>query len=86
MSYAIGSSRRKSVKENALVRLYGNRRSCQSSVVFRAVCSQLDTPLQEIALVRMGADSKQPPELRRNYKHVVDCCMRIVKEEGVAVS
>lgn len=36
----------------------------------------------EVALVRMGADAKSPPELRRNYKNVVDCLVRIYKEEG----
>ena len=38
----------------------------------------------EVALVRMGADAKSPPELRRNYKNVLDCLVRIVKEEGPA--
>ena len=36
----------------------------------------------EVALARMGADAKSPPELRRNYKNVLDCPVRIVKEEG----
>mmetsp|Transcript_2300 Transcript_2300/g.3203 ORF Transcript_2300/g.3203 Transcript_2300/m.3203 type:complete len:306 (+) Transcript_2300:94-1011(+) len=36
----------------------------------------------ELSLVRMSADSKLPPEQRRNYKNVVDCCTRIFNEEG----
>eukprot|EP00282_Hemiselmis_andersenii_P047466 CAMPEP_0172089180 /NCGR_PEP_ID=MMETSP1043-20130122/23653_1 /TAXON_ID=464988 /ORGANISM="Hemiselmis andersenii, Strain CCMP441" /LENGTH=350 /DNA_ID=CAMNT_0012751581 /DNA_START=2243 /DNA_END=3296 /DNA_ORIENTATION=- len=36
------------------------------------------------ALVRMGADSKLPEAEKRNYKNVVDCCLRIAREEGVA--
>ena len=36
----------------------------------------------QVALVRMGADAKSPPELRRNYKNVIDCLVRIFKEEG----
>ena len=38
----------------------------------------------EVCLVRMSADSKLPPDERRNYKHVVDALQRIAKEEGVA--
>lgn len=37
----------------------------------------------ELSMVRMGADAKSPPELRRNYKNVVDCLIRVVQEEGV---
>ena len=36
----------------------------------------------ELALVRMSADSKAPPEIRRNYTSVIDCIRRIWKEEG----
>lgn len=32
----------------------------------------------------MSNDKNQPPELRRNYKHVLDAATRIVKEEGPA--
>jgi len=38
----------------------------------------------DVALVRMQADGKLPPEQRRNSKHVGDALVRIVKEEGVA--
>lgn len=48
-----------------------------------AIGSFVGTP-SELALVRMSADSSLAPELRRNYKNVVDCCMRIIKEEGIA--
>lgn len=37
----------------------------------------------ELALVRMGADSKLPKEQQRNYKNVFDCILRVTKEEGV---
>eukprot|EP00283_Hemiselmis_rufescens_P011229 CAMPEP_0173435984 /NCGR_PEP_ID=MMETSP1357-20121228/15697_1 /TAXON_ID=77926 /ORGANISM="Hemiselmis rufescens, Strain PCC563" /LENGTH=309 /DNA_ID=CAMNT_0014401029 /DNA_START=46 /DNA_END=975 /DNA_ORIENTATION=- len=48
-----------------------------------AIGSFVGTP-SEIALVRMGADTKLPDAEKRNYKNVVDCCMRIAKEEGVS--
>ncbi|KAH8286329.1 hypothetical protein KR054_007044, partial [Drosophila jambulina] len=37
----------------------------------------------EVALIRMMADKRLPPEERRNYKNVVDAFVRIVKDEGV---
>lgn len=37
----------------------------------------------ELALVRMGADSKLPKAERRGYKNVFDCVSRIGREEGV---
>lgn len=37
----------------------------------------------EVALVRMGADSKLPSHLQRNYKSVFDCIFRMIREEGV---
>ena len=37
----------------------------------------------DVAMVRMQADGKLPPELRRNYKNVFDGLARIVREEGV---
>jgi solute carrier family 25 oxoglutarate transporter 11 len=36
----------------------------------------------EVALVRMGADSKAPLAERRNYKNVADALIRVVREEG----
>lgn len=36
----------------------------------------------ELSLVRMQADSKLPPEQRRNYKNVADALRRVVNEEG----
>lgn len=44
--------------------------------------SFVGTP-SELALVRMSADSKLPVAERRNYNNVVDCVMRIAKDEGV---
>ncbi|KAK4538817.1 hypothetical protein CDCA_CDCA20G4842 [Cyanidium caldarium] len=37
----------------------------------------------EVALVRMMADGRLPPEQRRNYHSVFDALARIVREEGV---
>ena len=44
--------------------------------------SFVGTP-SELALVRMSADSKLPPAEQRAYKNVVDCIVRIAREEGV---
>jgi solute carrier family 25 (mitochondrial oxoglutarate transporter), member 11 len=38
----------------------------------------------EVTLVRMSNDASQKPELRRNYKNVVDAFGRIAREEGAA--
>ena len=39
----------------------------------------------ELALVRMGADGKEPdPAKRRNYKHSIDCVVRVAREEGAS--
>jgi solute carrier family 25 oxoglutarate transporter 11 len=46
-----------------------------------SIGSFVGTP-SELALVRMGADSKLPAAERRGYKNVVDCVLRIQREEG----
>lgn len=46
-----------------------------------AIGSFIGTP-SELALVRLSADSKLPPAERRNYSNVIDCLVRISKEEG----
>lgn len=46
-----------------------------------AIGSFVGTP-SEIALVRMSADSKLPPAERRNYTNVINCLVRITREEG----
>lgn len=38
----------------------------------------------ELSLVRMSADSKLPKAEQRNYKSVLDCILRIGREEGVS--
>lgn len=38
----------------------------------------------ELALVRMGADGKRPPAERRGYTNVINCIVRVAKEEGIA--
>jgi len=37
----------------------------------------------DLSMVRMQADAKSPPELRRNYKNVFDALLRVSREEGV---
>lgn len=37
----------------------------------------------DLSLVRMQADGKAEPHLRRGYKHVFDALFRVCKEEGV---
>ena len=37
----------------------------------------------DLAMVRMQADGRLPPELRRNYRHGGEALMRVVREEGV---
>jgi solute carrier family 25 oxoglutarate transporter 11 len=44
--------------------------------------SFIGTP-SELALVRMSSDSKLPVAERRNYSNVIDCIVRISKEEGI---
>ena len=36
----------------------------------------------DLVMVRMQNDAKQPPHLRRNYKHALDGLFRIIKEDG----
>jgi len=38
----------------------------------------------DVALIRMQADSKLPPEQRRNYKHVGDALMQMWRKEGIS--
>ncbi|KAJ9599444.1 hypothetical protein L9F63_010059 [Diploptera punctata] len=37
----------------------------------------------DVALIRMSADGRLPPEERRNYHHVGDAFYRIITEEGI---
>lgn len=46
-----------------------------------SIGSFVGTP-SELALVRMGADSKLPVAEQRGYKNVIDCILRIQREEG----
>merc|ERR1719461_1104212 len=48
-----------------------------------AIGSFVGTP-SEVGLVRMAADSKLPSNERRNYKNIIDCVTRIMREEGVS--
>ncbi|XP_015517358.2 mitochondrial 2-oxoglutarate/malate carrier protein-like [Neodiprion virginianus] len=47
------------------------------------VCGAFVGTPAEIALVRMSADGRLPPDHRRNYKHVFDAFFRIYKDEGI---
>ncbi len=44
--------------------------------------SFIGTPA-EVALIRMTLDGRLPPAERRNYAHVFDALLRIIREEGV---
>ncbi|XP_068082625.1 mitochondrial 2-oxoglutarate/malate carrier protein-like [Anabrus simplex] len=37
----------------------------------------------DVAMIRMTSDGRLPPSERRNYRHVFDALIRIVREEGV---
>lgn len=37
----------------------------------------------EVALVRMTADGRLPPDQRRNYSNVFNALLRISREEGI---
>lgn len=50
-------------------------------VISGGIGAFVGTP-SELALVRMGADSRLPMEKRRNYKNIFDCLGRIAREEG----
>jgi solute carrier family 25 oxoglutarate transporter 11 len=47
------------------------------------LAAYIGTPA-EVALIRMTADGKLPPNERRGYKNVFNALGRIAKEEGVA--
>lgn len=47
------------------------------------VCGAFVGTPAEVALIRMTADGRLPPNERRNYKHVVDALFRIYREEGL---
>ncbi|XP_050439178.1 mitochondrial 2-oxoglutarate/malate carrier protein-like [Adelges cooleyi] len=48
-----------------------------------AFAAMISTPA-DVAVVRMTADGRLPPDQRRNYKHVFDALSRIGKDEGIA--
>jgi solute carrier family 25 oxoglutarate transporter 11 len=52
--------------------------------LFAGACAALVGNPAEVALVRMTADGKAPPEQRRNYKNVFDALIRVSREDGVA--
>lgn len=47
-----------------------------------AIAVTIGTPC-DVTLIRMQADSMKPEAERRNYKHVGDALVRVIKEEGV---
>jgi len=51
--------------------------------VASGACAAVISCPAEVSLVRMSNDSALPPELRRNYKSVVDAAVRIAREEGI---
>lgn len=52
-----------------------------SGLLAGATASFCGNPV-EVALVRMQADGRLPPEKKRNYKNAIDALFRIAKEEG----
>lgn len=53
-----------------------------SSLFAGAVGATIGNP-GDLVMVRMQADGKLPPELRRNYSHVFNAIFRITNEEGL---
>jgi len=53
-----------------------------NSIICGAIGAAIGNPA-DLCLIRMQADSRLPPEQRRNYKNVVDAVSRTVKEEGI---
>ncbi|KAJ0174446.1 hypothetical protein K1T71_009554 [Dendrolimus kikuchii] len=51
-------------------------------VVAGGIGAFVGTPA-EVALIRMTADGRLPPDQRRNYKNVFNALSRIIKEEGI---
>ncbi|XP_035443649.1 mitochondrial 2-oxoglutarate/malate carrier protein isoform X7 [Spodoptera frugiperda] len=51
-------------------------------VVSGAFGAWIGTPA-EVALIRMTADGRLPPEMRRNYTNVFNALIRITREEGI---
>ena len=51
--------------------------------IFAGVTSALIGNPSDVALVRFQSDNTLPVNERRNYKHVFDALVRIVKEEGI---
>jgi solute carrier family 25 oxoglutarate transporter 11 len=74
-SYLLNSQRSKDSKAPSLASKLG------FGLVSGGIGAFIGTP-SELALVRMTADSKKPLLDRRGYTSVVDCCSRIVREEG----
>lgn len=64
-------------------RVYTKNKCDMSSSIYFLHIFRPGTPA-EVALIRMTADGRLPPNERRNYKHVVDALFRIYKEEGLA--
>ena len=52
-----------------------------SGIIAGGVGSAIGNPT-DVVLVRMQADQRRPPELRRNYRNIVDGLSRMVREEG----
>lgn len=61
----------------------GLKAQVPSSLLAGLVASAIATPT-DVALIRMTADRRLPPNEQRRYKHVIDALVRMAKEEGVA--
>ncbi|KAJ8715302.1 hypothetical protein PYW08_005283 [Mythimna loreyi] len=74
---------------NALFDMYKTNRGIPSfpmkitmGVFAGGIGAFIGTPA-EVALIRMTADGRLPPEKKRNYKNVFNAISRITREEGV---
>eukprot|EP01089_Gocevia_fonbrunei_P005000 TRINITY_DN1511_c0_g1_i3.p1 TRINITY_DN1511_c0_g1~~TRINITY_DN1511_c0_g1_i3.p1 ORF type:complete len:205 (-),score=23.86 TRINITY_DN1511_c0_g1_i3:24-638(-) len=56
-------------------------KSTLASMISGAGGAVVGTPA-DVTMVRMQADGKRPPELRRNYKNAIEGLIRIAREEG----
>jgi len=74
-SYLINADREKGMKTSFV-------QTVSYGALSGGIGSFVGTP-SEVALVRLSADQRLPPEQRRNYGNVFSCLLRIAKEEGI---
>ncbi|KAH8316895.1 hypothetical protein KR067_010113 [Drosophila pandora] len=74
------------IEVDSYIKSYGGKppvwASMSMGILAGVVGAMVGNPA-EVALIRMMSDNRLPPAERRNYKHVGDAFVRIVKDEGV---